>query len=138
MASSYAKFILAALVAALACYALTELDANAMRTLAATLASIAATMVGFVLAAVSILWSSRDRTLISNMQKTGHYTELVNELYQSVIFFVGSLIFCLIVLFLPDAAVFIPTAIGTVLFVFGGSLFISSGRKFCLVLHYLK
>src|SRR4051812_44648340 len=82
-----------------------------VRTIAGTLASIAATMVGFVVAAASILLSVGRSTLVSNMRKTGHYDVLVTEFVRTVVIFLLSMMILIVALFLPDRLVKITTLI---------------------------
>jgi|GEM_PF-6194495 hypothetical protein len=45
------------------------------------IASIAGVILGFVLAAISILTAVMDKTLISNMMKTGHFKSFVKQAF---------------------------------------------------------
>lgn len=47
---------------------------------AGAISSIAATMLGFMLAALAILASISDTHLVSTMRRTGHYADLLNTL----------------------------------------------------------
>lgn len=133
----YVELAIGAAVSAIAIYAMEQLRPDAVRTIASALSSIAASMIGFVVAAVAIVWSARDKTLLANMQKTGHYHDLVDELCYSVVLYLISMVVSVAALFLTDAWVFAITAIALGSGIFGTVLFISSGYKFYLVLHYL-
>lgn len=61
-----------------------ELGAN-MRTLSATLAQIAATMAGFVLAALALLLSLSERELIKRMSVSGHLHVLVIRMKMAMV-----------------------------------------------------
>lgn len=62
-------------------------DAAAVAQFAGTLASIAATMLGFMLAALAVIASINNTHLVTMMRKTGHYLDLLKTL------FVGCLLF---------------------------------------------
>mgnify|MGYP006149915545 CR=1 FL=1 len=63
---------------------LEELGAN-MRTLSATVAQIAATMAGFVLAALALLLSLSERELIKRMSVSGHLHVLIIRMKLSMV-----------------------------------------------------
>jgi len=54
---------------------------NGPYELAKQIASIAGVILGFVLAAISILTAVMDKTLISNMMKTGHFKSFVKQAF---------------------------------------------------------
>jgi hypothetical protein len=59
-----------------------------LMAMASTFAAVAGTLLGFVVAALSILASLMDRTLVANLRKTGHFSTLLHELYQVAAAFV--------------------------------------------------
>lgn len=61
-------------------------DQAAVLAFAGTVASIAATMLGFMLAALAVLASISNTTLVERMRKTGHYDDLLHTLLESVWF----------------------------------------------------
>lgn len=67
-------------------------DQSAVLGFAGSVASIAATMLGFMLAALAVLASISNTTLVERMKKTGHYDDLLHTI------FFGSLLFLAIVL----------------------------------------
>ena len=54
---------------------------NGPYELAKQIASISGVILGFVLAAISILTAVMDKTLISNMMKTGHFKNFVKQAF---------------------------------------------------------
>lgn len=54
---------------------------NGPYELAKQIASISGVILGFVLAAISILTAVMDKTLISNMMKTGHFKSFVKQAF---------------------------------------------------------
>lgn len=55
-------------------------DDNTLRTAAGIIAQTSATMLGFLLAVVSVLASIAGTRLVKNMMKTGHYRVLLRKL----------------------------------------------------------
>lgn len=51
--------------------------------LLSTVASVSATLLGFLIAALAILSALVNRRLVMNMQRTGHYQQLTEELFIS-------------------------------------------------------
>jgi uncharacterized membrane protein YozB (DUF420 family) len=64
-----------------------DFGAERVINLFAVVAQIAATMMGFLLAALAILASIAGMRLLRNMQRTGHYTVLLTRLFISATFF---------------------------------------------------
>lgn len=67
-------------------------DPNKLASLASALTSVAATMLGFMLAALSILATISGIDLVKSMTKGAHYKSLLNKL------FIGSLIILLLLI----------------------------------------
>lgn len=67
-------------------------DQGALLGFAGSVASIAATMLGFMLAALAVLASINNTTLVERMKKTGHYDNLLRTV------FFGCMLFLLIAL----------------------------------------
>jgi hypothetical protein len=86
--------------ASLADEELVDLSTN-LRTLAATLAQIAATMAGFILAALALLLSLSERDLIKRMSVSGHLHVLILRMKMS-------LVFCLVLTVIGVALIVIP------------------------------
>lgn len=62
-------------------------DAAAVAQFAGTLASIAATMLGFMLAALAVIASISNTHLVNMMRKTGHYLDLLKTLFLGCLLF---------------------------------------------------
>jgi len=56
-------------------------DQSAVLGFAGSVASIAATMLGFMLAALAVLASISNTTLVERMKKTGHYDDLLHTIF---------------------------------------------------------
>jgi hypothetical protein len=107
------------------------------RSTAGSIASIAATMLGFLIAALAILASIAGQRLVRNMQRTGHYTKLLKLFFWSATAYLVTLIVATSALVLPPAtvpALFIATCST---FVFSGLMLFDIGYRFWLVLSNL-
>jgi len=106
------------------------------RVAAGIFAQIAATMLGFLIAALSILASISGHRLLRNMQRTGHYRVLLRG------FFINSTAYALAMLAAFGALIFKisfpwPVLIAFTFFSFANLLLIDIGWKLWLVLHNL-
>jgi hypothetical protein len=97
-------------------------------------ASVSATLLGFLLAALAILRAAEGRTLVANMRKTGHSDTLLNEMFFAAVS-------CFIVLLTSLAGFFVAgkALIYVYAFVAGSATFMfvelwASGRKFYQVM----
>lgn len=107
-----------------------------LRTGAGVLAQIGATMLGFVLASLSILATIAHTKLLRNMQRTGHYAVLLRRMFGSVVAFGVLTVVAVVVLFLPA----ICPLYGYLLFLlaaFSVLTLLDVSRKFWTVLHHL-
>ena len=62
-------------------------DQSAVLAFAGSVASIAATMLGFMLAALAVLASISNTTLVERMRKTGHYDDLLHTIFFGCLLF---------------------------------------------------
>lgn len=108
-----------------------------LRSAAGVIAQIGATMLGFVLASLSILATLANTRLVRNMQRTGHYRVLLRRMFGSVTAFGLITLAGLIFIFLPS--VHFPYAyLFIALIVFSVLLLIDVLLKFWTVLHHLQ
>ena len=68
--------------------------------IAGTFAAVSGTLMGFLVAALSILTSLIHRRLIENMRKTGHWDYLLRRIYKAASAFLVVLVLSLMVLFI--------------------------------------
>lgn len=112
-------------------------DAAERLALAGSIASIGATMLGFMLAALAVLASINDTHLVKMMKKTGHYDDLLSTLLTGCVLFLLCAVAGYLVMFgLIPNAVFMSGTIGL-----HASALISMleiGWKFNLVLRNLR
>lgn len=64
-------------------------DAAAVLGFAGSVASIAATMLGFMLAALAVIASISNTSLVERMKKTGHYDDLLQTIFVGCMFFLA-------------------------------------------------
>lgn len=120
------------------CYFMGGTSASDLRSIASTFAGIAGTLLGFMIAALSILTAVMDRRLVANLRKTGHYDRLLHELYMASAMYLVALVLSLVTLFLGPRAILYGTVLTVASMVSATVLFVSSGRKFALVMKYLQ
>lgn len=106
------------------------------RVASGILAQIAATMLGFLIAALSILASISGTRLVKNMQKTGHYRKLLRcFLINSVAY--GVAMTCSFWALISKSHFPIPALVALTTFSFASLLLIDVCWRFWLVLHSL-
>lgn len=107
---------------------------DALHSAAGALAGVTATMLGFVIAALSILTAVANQRLLRNMQKTGHYKKLLHELYHASAAYAGGMVASLASIFLSTP--FVTWSMTVTIFAVSYStlMIISVGQKFGVVL----
>lgn len=132
-----ASLLASILVGWLACNAVTDFTASDIKTVAGTMAGVTTTLLGFVIAALSILVAVSDKPLLSNMRKSGHYQALLRRMFWTSAALSLSAASAVLALFMTqsDAARALVLAAAA----FGGAcvVFASSARKFFLVTQFL-
>jgi hypothetical protein len=103
-------------------------------TLASVLATVGATLLGFILTAVTILAALADTKLVSNMSKTGHSRVLLDELFGSVAIFFIVTALAMASLFGPDASALWCAALASMYFILGAGTLVVAGKKFYTVM----
>jgi hypothetical protein len=78
-----------------------NIEVGDLRQIASTVAQIAATMMGFLLAALAILASIANMRLLRNMQRTGHYQVLLGRMLITAAYFFFAMVFSILVLVAP-------------------------------------
>lgn len=106
-------------------------------TILATLAQVASTMLGFMLAALAIVASINHTHLVRMMRKSGHYESLLATLFVgSAAFFVCAIACFAVLLGFPSGRAVAAALIG--LHVAAVAALLDTGRKFWLVLTNLR
>lgn len=96
--------------------------------------SISGVLLGFLIAALSILTTIGDRQLIANLSKTGHLPVLLREMFFASNAFLVTLSLSLMCLFLPLPYAAHLGAFVVGIFAFSTGILVSAGRKFYIVL----
>lgn len=105
---------------------------------ASAFAGIAATLLGFMVAALSILTAIINQRLLRNMQKTGHYRILLNELYYTGASYALVMIAALFNIFLAAPYVTYGMIVTVSVMTFSTMMMISVGIKFWRLLSNLN
>lgn len=113
-------------------------DPDALYRVAGAFAGVAGTLLGFMIAGLSILTAVIDRRTVVNLRKTGHYDNLLHEVYWVSSWFLVAMTASLMSLFLADRWLTGGVAVATGSMVFATLLFVSAGRKFALVMRLLQ
>lgn len=100
--------------------------------------SVSVTLLGFLLAALSILSALVNRRLVMNMQKTGHYQQLTKEMFVTAAAYLVAMVLSLLALFLDGDALRYACAITSGAVLFATLEMISSGLKFYRVMILLN
>lgn len=100
-------------------------------------ASISSTMLGFIIAALSILTALSGERLIGNMVKTGHYQILLGHFAQTSVAYFVLTVTTLVCMFLSLPFLLYGVSVMVAVAMFCLFLSIDVGRKFWLVLNNL-
>jgi len=125
------------LAAGLAFYKLALIEPSQIYSAAGVVAGVCATLLGFLVAAVALVTALTDKTLISNMRKTGHYRVLVSDTFMTCTFLLITLsvsVFSLVV-----SGSILKATFSAVLFGLALSLLYvyEAGRRFSLIVQSL-
>lgn len=105
-----------------------------MGTLLGAFTSVSVTLLGFLLAALSILSALVNRRLVMNMQKTGHYEELTKDMFVTAAAYLVAMVLSLLALFLDGDALRYAAAATSGAVLFATLEMIASGHKFYRVM----
>lgn len=112
-------------------------DAAAAAQLAGTVASVATTMLGFMLAALAVVASIHNTHLVRMMRKSGHYADLLRTMFGGCVLFLGIAMLGLAMAFgVAPRAWLLSMLVG--LHVAALCALVDVGRKFWLVLHNVQ
>jgi hypothetical protein len=116
---------------------LSAADAAAYVAVGSTVASVGATMLGFMLASLAVLASVNHTHLIGMMRKTGHYADLLATIfYACILFFLCTAVgFMLVFGHIPEPWL---RVVAVALHVAAAASLLDVGRKFWLVLGHLS
>lgn len=111
---------------------------EALHAAASAYASVAVTMLGFMMAMLAILVTIADRRLIRNMAKTGHYDRLIHQMYWSSAYFGVATLGALLSLFMTGQWLTVGMAIDSGLVAGACYLVICVGRKLRTILRIIN
>jgi hypothetical protein len=117
--------------------ALATTDASALVTVGGTIASIAATMLGFLLAALAVLASINHTHLVKMMRQTGHYSDLLLTIFCGCLLFMVCCSIGVALTFGLNPPEWLRVGIVAIHVAAAASL-TDVGRKFWLVLSHLR
>ncbi|WP_047552184.1 hypothetical protein [Methylotenera sp. G11] len=107
---------------------------DALHNAATAFAGVTATMLGFMIAALSILAAVANQKLLRNMQKTGHYKKLLHELYHASAAYAAGMIASLTSIFLTSPYLSWGITVTIFAVAYSTAMIISVGHKFWVVL----
>jgi hypothetical protein len=116
---------------------LPALAAEPMRQVASTIAQIAATMMGFLFAALAILASIANMRLLRNLQRTGNFQVLLGRMLIAATAFFFLMIFAIVVMVSPSFLSH-ELAMGIGLLIASCFALVDATMKFAVVLFSLK
>lgn len=107
---------------------------DALHNAASAFAGVTATMLGFMIAALSILTAVANQKLLRNMQRTGHYKKLLHELYHASAAYAAGMVASLTSIFL--SVPYLSWSMTATIFAvtYSTAMIISVGHKFWVVL----
>ncbi|ENF7218587.1 MULTISPECIES: hypothetical protein [Serratia] len=94
------KLIVGVVIAVIYWFKLPHMPAPAVSNLMTTISSVFATLLGFIITAITLLASLLDKPLLRNMQKTGHYKRLMTDAFDTCLVLLVLVLCCLIGLML--------------------------------------
>ncbi|MEW8659046.1 MAG: hypothetical protein AB2603_12030 [Candidatus Thiodiazotropha endolucinida] len=109
-----------------------------LTNIATTFAAVSATLMGFLIAALSILTALTDRQLVQNMKKTGHYDELLRLIYWTTAILLAVLTLSLVALFIDGKLLISLVVISAALMGLSTWMLVKSGHRLSMVLSLVK
>lgn len=136
----YWTYLSLALASALTCLVYSNGTLNALggdaHNVVTLFAQISATMLGFLIAALSILASISGHRLLRQMQRLGHYRVLLRRFFINSTAFAAAMVAALVSIVFRDSNPF-STYSAFLLFVFATLLLVDIGYRLWLVMHNL-
>lgn len=108
-------------------------DITLLRSTVSTLTTVSATLSGFTLTSMAMMMTIATKDLAIKLRKTGHFSELLKDLYQTGICFAAALLTGVATLFLAELSYSLGP-IAFAIFIFGMARFATAGAHLHLVL----
>jgi len=105
-----------------------------IRAAASTFVSLAGTLLGFVITALSIFMAVGNAVLMENLRKTGHSEVLIKDMFVTSAFFGISLILSLVPVFSSDNSLLLFLSAGVGVFVMASLRLTVAGQRFYRVM----
>lgn len=83
-----------------------RLEANSIQAIGSTVSTVSGILFGFVMAAVTLLISAKDNTLVKNTQMTGYLPKLIKKLHITMGWLLLACVSFLTCLFIPNSIKF--------------------------------
>jgi len=87
------------------------MEATRIRASFSVFATVSATLAGFFVTALSILFAIQDKPFIKKLRESGHFHVLLLYIYWALSCYVATLIASLVAIFIPDGHVKIAIAL---------------------------
>lgn len=108
------------------------------RLTATTMVALSGTLIGFMMASLSMLISAADRPFLQNLRRSGHFKGLVQEILTTAILWIAVVVVALAGHFVVGDYQRYVVAIATALLTLSFIHFLIVGRKFKMVIEILS
>lgn len=108
------------------------------RLTASTMVALSGTLIGFMMASLSMLVSAADRPFLQNLRRSGHFKGLVREILTTVLLWLAVIVVALAGHFVVGDYQRYVVAIATALLTLSFIHFLIVGRKFKMVIEMLS
>lgn len=108
------------------------------RLTATTMVALSGTLIGFMMAALSMLVSAADRPFLQNLRRSGHFKNLIKEILTTALLWLAVVVVALAGHFVVGEYQRYVVAIATALLALSFVHFLIVGRKFKMVIEILS
>lgn len=111
---------------------------DAAGSIASAFATVSGTLIGFLIAALSILTALTNHQLVKNLRKTGHYDSILRKIYWTAFVFILVLAISLSALFVTGAILVWAIAVPAGFMAMGIVMLVATGRELHVLLSAIK
>jgi len=108
------------------------------RLTATTMVALSGTLIGFMMAALSMLVSAADRPFLQNLRRSGHFKHLIKEILTTALLWLAVVVVALAGHFVVGEYQRYVVAVATALLTLSFVHFLIVGRKFKMVIEILS